>query len=133
MLGQHPASGGQSVADGGDGERTAVQHAERGVAQAVDALGMHIRAEHTAENLANLIERELTGEGHDALHRTSLMAAEQMRSDSRTEKWFGPRRTILTSAQVPRFFPKSPPALPLLLFQSHATAKMRGCLRVHSH
>jgi len=56
------------------------------------------------------------------------MAAEQIRSDSRTEKWFGPRRTILTSAQVLRFFPESPAALPMLLFQCHATAKMRGCL-----
>src|SRR5689334_15669879 len=54
MLGQGPASGGQAVADGGDGERTAVQHAEGGVAQAVDALGMHIRAEHAAENLTHL-------------------------------------------------------------------------------
>src|SRR6185295_1725827 len=118
MLGQDPASGGQAVADGGDGERTAVQHAEGGVTQAVDALGMQIRAKHAAENLTNLVERELAGEGHDALRRIPLMAAEQIRSDSRTEKWFGPRRTILTSAQVLRFFPESPAALPMLLFNA---------------
>src|SRR3954465_12227534 len=129
MLGQDPASGGQSVADGGTGEGTTVQHAEGGVTQAVDALGMHIRAKHAAENLTNLVERELAGEGHDALRRISLMAAEQIRSDRRTEKRFGPRRTILTAAQGLRFFSESPVALPILLFQCHATAKMRGCLR----
>ena len=53
MLGQCATRGGQSVADGGDGERTTVQHAEGGVTQAVDALGVPIRAEH-AENLTNL-------------------------------------------------------------------------------
>src|SRR3954454_19041243 len=90
---------------------------------------MHIRAKHAAENLTNLVERELAGEGHDALRRISLMAAEQIRSDRRTEKRFGPRRTILTAAQGLRFFSESPVALPILLFQCHATAKMRGCLR----
>src|SRR3954466_12837976 len=89
---------------------------------------MHIRAKHAAENLTNLVERELAGEGHDALRRISLMAAEQIRSDRRTEKRFGPRRTILTAAQGLRFFSESPVALPILLFQCHATAKMRGCL-----
>src|SRR4051794_16497950 len=93
---------------------------------------MHIRAKHAAENLTNLVERELAGEGHDALRRISLMAAEQIRSDRRTEKRFGPRRTILTAAQGLRFFSESPVALPILLFQCHATAKMRGCLRPES-
>src|SRR4051794_28064310 len=130
MLGQHAASGGQAVADGGDGERAAVQHAECGVAQAVDALGMHIRAEHAAENLANLSERELTGEGHDVLRRTLLMAVEQIRPDRRPEQWCGSRRKILTSAQKLRFFPESPAALSVLLFQCHPTSKMRGCLRL---
>jgi hypothetical protein len=60
------------------------------------------------------------------------MAAEQMRSDRRTEKRFGPRRTILTAAQGLRFFSESPVALPILLFQCHATAKMRGCLSLGS-
>src|SRR3954454_3171097 len=132
MLGQHAASGGQSVADGGDGERAAVQHAEGGVTQAVDALGMHIRAEHAAENLTNLVERELAGEAHDVLRSILLMAAEQIRPESRTEKWFGPRRKILTSAQGLRFFPESPAAPPILLFQRHATSEMRGCLRSHT-
>src|SRR3954453_23530458 len=91
---------------------------------------MHIRAKHAAENLTNLVERELAGEGHDALRRISLMAAEQIRSDRRTEKRFGPRRTILTAAQGLRFFSESPVALPILLFQCHATAKMRGCLSI---
>jgi hypothetical protein len=61
--------GGQAVTDGGNRERAAVQHAEGGVGQAVDALGMQVRAEHAAKNLANLIERELAGGGHDKLRR----------------------------------------------------------------
>src|SRR3954453_15942847 len=100
MLGQHAASGGQSVADGGAGERAAVQHAGGGVTRAFDALGMHIRAEHAPKTPTNLVERELAGEGHDPLRRISLMAAEQIRPDRRSEQWFGSRRTILTSAQA---------------------------------
>jgi hypothetical protein len=57
------------------------------------------------------------------------MAAEQIRSDRRTEKRFGPRRTILTAAQGLRFFSESPTRKRILLFQSHATSEMRGCLR----
>src|SRR5271165_4569826 len=67
MLGQQATRGGQAVADGRDGERAAVQHAEGGVAQAVDALGVQIRTEQAAEDLTNLVERELTGGGHDKL------------------------------------------------------------------
>ncbi|WP_146101772.1 hypothetical protein [Rhodopila globiformis] len=54
------------MADGGNCERAAAQHAEGGVAQAVDALGVQIRAKHAAKNLANLVERDVVGEGHDA-------------------------------------------------------------------
>src|ERR1700759_3419913 len=129
MLGQCAASGGQAVADGGNRKRAAVQHAEGGVAEAVDALGMQVRTEHAAENLTNLSERELAGQGHDALRRTLLMAVEQIRPDCRPEQWCGSRRKILTSTQGLRFFPESPAALSILLFQCHATAKMRGCLR----
>src|ERR1700745_1213328 len=98
MLGQHATSGGQSVADGGDGKRAAVQHAEGGVAQAVDPLGMQVRAEHAAENLTNLVERELVGEAHDALRRILWMGLEQIRPDRHAAKWFGSRRKIFTSA-----------------------------------
>jgi hypothetical protein len=69
MLGQHATRGGQAMADGSDGERAAVQHAEGGVAQAVDALGMQIRTEHAAENLTDLIARELAGGRHNRLRR----------------------------------------------------------------
>src|SRR3954462_8911020 len=129
MLGQDPASSGQSVADGGDGKRTTAQHAEGGFAEAADALGMQVRAKHAAENLANIIERELTGEAHDALRRMWLMAVEQIRPDRRPEQWCGPRRKILMSAQGLRLFSESPAALLVLLFQHHATSEMRGCLR----
>src|SRR5689334_18069489 len=112
MLGQHAAGGSQAVADGGDGERTAVQHAEGGVAEAVDALGMQVRTEHAAENLTNLSERELAGQGHGALRRTLLMAVEQIRPDRRPEQWCGSRRQILTSTQGLRFFPESLEQIP---------------------
>jgi hypothetical protein len=58
------------------------------------------------------------------------MAVEQIRSDSRAEKWFGSRRKILMSAQGLQFFSEPPAALLILLFQHHATSEMRGCLRV---
>jgi hypothetical protein len=69
MLGQGAMGGGQAVTDGGNRERAAVQHAEGGVGQAINALGRQVRAEHAAENLANLIERELAGGGHEKLRR----------------------------------------------------------------
>jgi hypothetical protein len=56
------------------------------------------------------------------------MAVEQIRSDSRAEKWFGSRRKILMSAQGLQFFSEPPAALLILLFQHHATSEMRGCL-----
>jgi len=60
------------------------------------------------------------------------MAVEQIRPDSRAEQGGGSRRKILTSARGLRFFSKSPAAQPILLFQCHATSKMRGCLRDYS-
>ena len=59
------------------------------------------------------------------------MAVEQIRPKSRNEKRPGSRRKILTSAQGLRFFPESPAALPILLFQCHATSEMRGGLRAN--
>jgi len=65
------------VADGRDGERAAVQHAEGGIGQAIDTLGVQVRAEQAAENVTNLVERELAGGGcHDMLRRILSMAAE---------------------------------------------------------
>src|ERR1700759_828803 len=123
MLGQCAASGGQSMADGGNRKRTAVQHAAGGVAETVDALGMQVRAKHAAENLTNLRERELAGQGHDVLRRTLLMAAEQIRTDRRPEQGGGSRRKILTLTQGLRFFSESPAALSILLFQCHLPPK----------
>src|SRR5271166_3043434 len=80
MLGQQATGGGQAVADGRDGERAAVQHAEGGIGQAIDTLGVQVRAEQAAENVTNLVERELAGGGcHDMLRRILSMAAEQIR------------------------------------------------------
>jgi len=50
MLGRQAARRGQSVPDGGDHERGAVQHADRGIAQAVDTFGMQIMFEYVAEH-----------------------------------------------------------------------------------
>ncbi len=50
VLGCQAARRGQSMADGGDCERGAVQNADCGIAQAVDAFDMQIVFEHAAEH-----------------------------------------------------------------------------------
>ena len=41
-----------------------MQHAERGVGKAVNALGVQVPVEHTAEDLANFVEGEPLPDDH---------------------------------------------------------------------
>jgi hypothetical protein len=49
------------MADGG--ERSTVPHAEAGIGQTVDALGVPVRAGQAVQNVMNRVERELAGSG----------------------------------------------------------------------
>ena len=58
MLGVQTTGGGQSLANRADSEGRAVQHAEGGIAERVDALGVKVLVQHAAKDLPNLVEGE---------------------------------------------------------------------------
>ena len=58
MRGVQATCSGEALTDHADRERGAAQHAEGGITKRVDALGVKVVVEHTAQDLPNLVEGE---------------------------------------------------------------------------
>ena len=56
MLGVQATGGGEALADSADCEGRAAQHAERSIAERIDALGVQVMLQHAAKNLPYLVE-----------------------------------------------------------------------------
>jgi hypothetical protein len=68
MLGRQAAGRGEALSNGADRERGAVQDADCGIAQALDASGMQTVFEHAAEHAMHRVEREPVDVGDMGAH-----------------------------------------------------------------
>ena len=86
VLGRPAARRGEAMSDSRNRERGAVQDADRGIAQAVDAFGMQVVFEYAAEQAVHRVVREPVDVGdmgtHDLLRIACWVAAEQIRQSA---------------------------------------------------
>jgi hypothetical protein len=64
MLRLQVTGGSEALANGADRQGGIVQHAEGGIAERVNPLGMKVLLQQTANNLPNLVEGELLPDNH---------------------------------------------------------------------
>jgi hypothetical protein len=83
-----------------------MQHAEGGVTERVDALGVKVLLQHTAKHLPNLIEGEPLPDNHD-MPRDSV-AVGQIRLSGRVAESSRRHRKDVPTAAALRFFSESP-------------------------
>ena len=107
MLGVQTASGSESVADRADRKGRAVQHAEGGIAERRNALGVKVMAKHAAKNLPDLVDGELLLPDDHRLPRPAVPGRE-ICWFTRRQKWPGRIRKDIPPPALVRFFPESP-------------------------
>jgi hypothetical protein len=106
MLGVQASGGGKAPADGADRERGATQHANGGVAERVDALGVKVMVQHAAKDSPDRGEGQaLLPDDHD-IPRHSIANREIGWAG-----WDGKPRSAnckdVSPATLSRFFPES--------------------------
>ena len=98
---------GQALTDHADRERSAAQHAEGGIAERVDALGVKVVRQHAAQGLPYLVEREPLLPDDHRIPRLGVA-----RGQTRQLGWSAesPRRfrKNVSSGAITGFFPESP-------------------------
>jgi hypothetical protein len=107
MLGVQTASGSEPVADRADRKRGAAQHAEGGIAERADALGVKVLAKHAAKNLPDLVDGELLLPDDHRLPRPTV-AGREICWFTRLQKWPWRIRKDMPPPRLMRFFPESP-------------------------
>jgi hypothetical protein len=95
------------VADRADRKGGAAQHAEGGIAERRDPLGVKVMAKHAAKNLPDLVDGELLLPDDHRFPRPAI-AGQEICWFTRRQKW--PRRIRKDMPPLPlmRFFPESP-------------------------
>jgi hypothetical protein len=122
---------GEALADRADGERSAAQHAEGGITERVDALGVKVVVEHTAQDLPNMIEGEPLLPDDHRNPRLDIARGQTRRLGSSGESPQRSRKNVSPVAVV-RFFPESP-LRPPDFFMPYRNEGMseRNPLRIH--
>src|SRR5271156_5156146 len=91
-----------------DRKRGAVQHAEGGVAQRVDALGMQVVVQHAAKDLANLVEGKSPLPDDHCIPRPAV-AGREIGWFAQWQKSRWRIRKDMPTLALMRFFPESSP------------------------